>query len=468
VSSQMFANMVTAHSLNLLRFEKSVRREALKTLKELEKDLVKELTRLDPTAVGYDSYKKARLERLLQQTRLTISSRMKEAASAMNKSLYGMARVETDFVKKAIAKSIGVDLSTVGLSSSQLRAILSDTVIQGAASGQWWSKIGKDLQSRFSSGIRQGMLRGETLGQLVTRIRGTKEKSFKDGIMSTTASSARRLIRTSVQAVANKARDDTYLENDDLIRSVQWVATLDGRTTKICRARDGKRYSLPDHEPIGHSLPWLEGPGAIHWQCRSTSVAILKSWKELSGKSIRTGGRPSDIESMMGRRLAEMGMDEDQREAVMYRSRASMRGYVDREMDYDGWLRRMPLRFQERVMGDDFDLWKRRKLTLAEAIDSGASPLDVEMLAEEAENLDLFVDGLPGTLPQAIEERGLRGATTGMTKPRFIAMLFEKNKRWRLSDGELQDMLDAEFPDSIRYGIEGLRQKYLDGQFGSS
>jgi hypothetical protein len=63
---------------------------------------------------------------------------------------------------------------------------------------------------------------------------------------------------------------------------VQWVSTLDSRTTEICIALDGLQWTLPDYEPIGHKVDF---PGAIaHWGCRSTQIAVVKSWEELGGK----------------------------------------------------------------------------------------------------------------------------------------------------------------------------------------
>ena len=62
---------------------------------------------------------------------------------------------------------------------------------------------------------------------------------------------------------------------------MQWVSTLDARTTEICRIRDGLKYAVGTHKPIGHLVPWLGGPGRAHWQCRSASVPVLKSWREM-------------------------------------------------------------------------------------------------------------------------------------------------------------------------------------------
>ena len=99
--------------------------------------------------------------------------------------------------------------------------------------------------------------------------------------------------------------------------------TLDSRTTETCRLRDGKQYSPITHRPIGHSYPWLGGPGKAHWQCRSTSVPVTKSFKEL-------------------------GIDIDELPPA---ERASMDGQVPAETTYAQWIKRQPAARQDQILG---------------------------------------------------------------------------------------------------------------------
>jgi len=43
----------------------------------------------------------------------------------------------------------------------------------------------------------------------------------------------------------------------------------------ICLGRNGLRYTLPDHEPINHDIPYLSGP-PYHPHCRSVMVIALR------------------------------------------------------------------------------------------------------------------------------------------------------------------------------------------------
>lgn len=85
--------------------------------------------------------------------------------------------------------------------------------------------------------------------------------------------------------------------------------------SSICRIRDGKRYSADKHKPIGHKLSWMGGPGAAHWNCRSTAIMLLKGQDELFG------------------------------------TRASADGQVDANLSYGEWLRRQSAETQDEVLG---------------------------------------------------------------------------------------------------------------------
>ncbi|GER21479.1 hypothetical protein VCH24_65360 [Variovorax boronicumulans] len=121
---------------------------------------------------------------------------------------------------------------------------------------------------------------------------------------------------------AAMAREEFYKANAELIAALKWVSTLDLRTSSMCRIRDGKKYTT-DHKPVGHSVPWLQGPGRLHWRCRSSSAPITRSWREL-------------------------GIDLDELPAA---DRASMDGVVPAEMSYGDWLKKQPAARQDEVVG---------------------------------------------------------------------------------------------------------------------
>ena len=73
----------------------------------------------------------------------------------------------------------------------------------GSPSKEWWGQQAGDLENRFKTQIRQGMVLGEGVDELTARIRGTKANDFKDGIMALPSSGAEALERSSVQSHNN-------------------------------------------------------------------------------------------------------------------------------------------------------------------------------------------------------------------------------------------------------------------------
>ncbi|GAG01384.1 unnamed protein product, partial [marine sediment metagenome] len=83
----------------------------------------------------------------------------------------------------------------------------------------------------------------------------------------------------AVQSTGNRSMMRVYESNKDMIRGWLWIAVLDDRTTTdICLPRHGMKWD-PDFNPVGHDLEWGPGPGAIHYQCRSVPVPLLKGHK---------------------------------------------------------------------------------------------------------------------------------------------------------------------------------------------
>ena len=148
-------------------------------------------------------------------------------------------------------------------------------------------------------------------------------------------------MRTHVNHVANQARDQLYKANDDIVKGVRWTATLDGRTSHICRARDGEVYDTD----TGPRPP-------AHPNCRSIMTPVLKSWEELAKPgALRTGRGADNIDRLFQKNLKKQGLTKSQIKKIKRGSRASMNGQVPGDLTYQDWLKRQPKEFQNEVLG---------------------------------------------------------------------------------------------------------------------
>lgn len=351
--NEQIADRVRAHAVDLTRIEAGVEVEARKIIRRLQKRLTLELASVDPSRPYASRYRYARLEKLNIAAKRMINEEMNRARIIMHDELRELSRHQMGWMQDNINDVVGMDLVSIVPSGEMIRALVTNQLIEGAPSAEWWRRQSQSLRNKFLDEMREGVLRGEGLSDLTRRIRGTREASFTDGIMRTATRNAQALARTSVQSIANASRRIFYENNLDVIRGIVWLATFDGRTTQICISLDGLSWTLPDFKPIGHDIAY---PGdTAHWGCRSTQSPVIRSWEELGAKRGVSAIPPS--------------------------TRASMDGQVPSSMGYEDWLRTKPEMFQRSVLGKTkFDLWRRGEVTFPQLIDNTARPLRVREL----------------------------------------------------------------------------------------
>lgn len=354
-ANEMLVDLFMERAVDLLRLEAGTRDKVVEFLHELEAEIVKQLVKINLSGQDTAPRQRRRLADLLEVVRGSIRGTYRDIATLMGREIREIIDAEAAWTGSAINASTRATFVDAGITRGFLNTLVSNVLIQGASSKDWWSRQAGGLAEKFADEMRKGMALGEPNSQLIDRVRG---KTGQRGIMDISESSAERLVRASVQAAANTAREAMYAENDDLIASLQWHATLDTRTSVWCITRDGHHYSNTDeHKPKDGGPPWLEGPGKIHWGCRSTSVPILKSWRDL-------------------------GIDEDE---VPDTTRASMDGQVPAQMSFEAWLKKQSVARQDAVLGaGKADLWRRGKITFRDLLDQSGRPLTTEELKAKA------------------------------------------------------------------------------------
>jgi hypothetical protein len=202
--------------------------------------------------------------------------------------------------------------------------------------------------------IRSGFVEGRTTAQIVTDIRGTRAAQYQDGLLQRPRRELEAVVRTALSHTSAVARDLMAEANSDLVKAERWVSTLDGRTSPMCRLRDGLKYTAGDHKPIGHTVPWGNGPGRLHFSCRSTSVPVIKSWREL-------------------------GIDADE---LPPGTRASLAGQIPADTTYAQWLAKQPAWRQEEILGPTrAALVRNGGLALPDLYTANGVPLTLKQLA---------------------------------------------------------------------------------------
>lgn len=355
-ANEELLDAVTHRGVNLMRFSEHVRRQVVIMLEDLKASLIQQITEsYEPDALT--QAQRLRVEALLKQTQESIDSAYGDISDYTRDKLLDVAQNEAKFSQKALEVALPIDLPTVAVGMETLEALADDAAVLGVQLRTWWEKQSEAAQVQFRKVIREGMLRGDTTDEIVRMVRAPESEG---GIgLKMLRHHAETLVRSSISTVANAARLQTWQDNDDLIKGLMWLSTLDDRTTiEFCIPRDHMLYDVKTLEPVGHRLAWGAGPGAIHPNCRSTSVPVLKS-------------------------AAELGLDE-QLDNLPPATRSSLDGQVPESTTYEDWLRKQPESVQDDVLGKaKAKMWREGRVdNLKDLLNQRGRPLTISELED--------------------------------------------------------------------------------------
>lgn len=317
-----------AHSLFISRYSKNVATRMVNVLDQMDSILSEKLFTAisDLKDIQEETFTTRRLESFLVYVKAINQQAVSSLMTALDSEIQAFCSHESSW-QYNLFDSLLVDAvkrryPLAGMTQEQVYAAAMSQPFQGRLLREWVSTIEDDRMDRLSNTVRYGYLEGETTEQIIRRVRGTKAKNYKDGILEQGRHNTTAIVRSAIGHVSAVTRQKFSENNADIVKGKIWRSTLDNKTTSQCRIRDSRKYTL-DGKPIGHKIPYLRGPGRIHFCCRSTETLITKSWRELG----------IDIDEM----------DEG--------TRASMDGQVPEETTYSEWIQRQPFSRQVQILG---------------------------------------------------------------------------------------------------------------------
>lgn len=149
-----------------------------------------------------------------------------------------------------------------------------------APDGELYSdRIWKDKQalvSELNASLTQGLATGKPLQKIAD---GLAER------LSVKKSAARRLLYTEAAAVTTLAEKDCYRDLD--VEEYEILATLDSRTSEICRSMDGQHFPVSEMETGVNAPPF-------HPNCRTDTCPWFDDWEELGGAPMRAARDAED------------------------------------------------------------------------------------------------------------------------------------------------------------------------------
>lgn len=208
----------------------------------------------------------SRLDKLKAETYVELSKLAEKFGRSMDKFL---PTAYKDFYYRnlfEIGRKRGLASTPAKVESNKLENVLRAPWSGKNYSARIWAnqeKLAEILQREITAAMHRGAS-VENVSKIITQKMGVG------------MSDARRLVRTELNYVQNRAALDSIKEAG--MKYYRFVATLDRRTSAACRAHDGKIYPVDEGSP-GTNMP------PLHPHCRSTITGSLK------GDSAPKGGR---------------------------------------------------------------------------------------------------------------------------------------------------------------------------------
>ena len=254
-----------------------------------------------------------RLRAIIQQSKISLDTWSKTTTKQMIKEIEGLAEVQAGFIEnelKKVVKSGNVPINSVAVSRKYAESFVKTdptqtniftskefteddfkkfgsgkfelTARQGAMqtlpNGQTVEKAFRGIAERqkdaLARHIRQGVFSGESTAEIARRMVGRLEFGQKGSVRQIAAAGGeltklanyqvQTIVRTSVNQVQNQASQAVYAANSKVAPKYEYVATLDSRTSPICRRLDGQEFA------------YNKGPTPPqHFNCRSTTVPVV-------------------------------------------------------------------------------------------------------------------------------------------------------------------------------------------------
>jgi SPP1 gp7 family putative phage head morphogenesis protein len=278
--SDSFASELMAHSIDLGRFEAHEREKLLKVFRALETKLVEQLRRFDPTDVS-QRYQRQRVEALLAYVRPIIRQDYTQIGQTNARDLKQLALTEASMTHDLGAELVVDTLFSVGVPEATLRALVTDGLIAGRPLRQWWSRQAQTTLTRYGETIMAGVVRGDSVNDMVRTLRGTQERQFTDGVFGRSRRDITTLVRTSTQSIAQNARLEVLNANSDVVKGWEWLTALDFAVCAQCRPYSGQAWTLEGRRLPGTKLPY-PGPPPLHPNCRCQVLVIVKEYRSLA------------------------------------------------------------------------------------------------------------------------------------------------------------------------------------------
>ena len=356
-------------TIDVGRYSNAVSNKFVENYVQVIFDAAEQLVKIDlrqqaaPAGVVIAPQTKKRLRAIIAQSKASMDKWSKDTTKMMIKEMEGLAKFQTGFIERELQKAVqsgNIPINSVAVSQRYAASFVKTdptkiniftskefteddfikfgsgkfelTARQGAMmtlpNGDTVQKAFRGIATRnqelLARTIRAGVFSGESTQQIARKLVG--KLNFEDtakaaGQTKLATHQIKTVVRTSVNQVQNQASQAVYAANSKVAPKYEYVATLDSKTSNICKRLDGRKFA------------YNKGPTPPqHFNCRSTTVPVV------------------DYESLSKRKGFENLSQPPVGKVV---SRPSATGRVPQGTQYGDWLLQQDKALQIKTLGSE-------------------------------------------------------------------------------------------------------------------
>ena len=466
-------------TIDVGRYSNAVSNKFVENYVQVIFDAAEQLVKIDlrqqaaPAGVVIAPQTKKRLRAIIAQSKASMDRWSKDTTKMMIKEMEGLAKFQTGFIEGELQKAVksgNIPINSVAVSQRYATSFVKTdptkiniftskefteddfikfgsgkfelTARQGAMmtlpNGDTVQKAFRGIATRnqelLARTIRAGVFSGESTQQIARKLVG--KLNFEDtakaaGQTKLATHQIKTVVRTSVNQVQNQASQAVYAANSKVAPKYEYVATLDSKTSNICKRLDGRKFA------------YNKGPTPPqHFNCRSTTVPVV------------------DYEGLSKRKGFE---DLSQPPVGKVVSRPSATGRVPQGTQYGDWLLTQDKKLQIKTLGSEGKVNIFKKIAKREGSghaalrkiirnDGTAIPLEkLEKLYGRASVVKKVAKPKPVAAPKV---RTPRAKDSPMFSTEGVDKFLSDNKF-----GNIQEFIEDSM-DSME-GLEGLTGKHI-------
>ena len=354
-------------TIDLNRYSNAVANKFVENYIQIIYDATKQLVELEKRQkkagvnIAVAPQTRKRLRAIIAQSKASMDRWSKDATKQMIKEMEGLAKIQTGFIESELQKAVksgNIPINSVAVNQRYATSFVKTdptkiniftskqfteddfikfgsgkfelTARQGAMmtlpNGETVQKAFRGIairnQALLARTIRAGVFSGEPVNQIAKKLVG--QLNFEDtakaaGQTKLATHQIKTIVRTSVNQVQNQASQAVYAANKKVAPRYEYVATLDSKTSNVCKRLDGRKFQ------------YNRGPTPPqHFNCRSTTVPVV----DYEGLSKRKGFEDL-TEPPVGKVV----------------SRPSATGRVPQGTQYGDWLLQQDKKLQVKTLG---------------------------------------------------------------------------------------------------------------------